>query len=161
MKLYHGSNQIINEIDLKQSHRGKDFGQGFYLSPDLQQAKDMALTTVEREGFGEPAVTTFVFDETVLSTNSELRVKLFSAYSEEWAMFIVANRTNRTDVPIHDYDIVCGPIANDRVGPQVRRFQNGWIDAQQLVEELKFVKPTFQYFFGTPKAIQLLNRISE
>jgi hypothetical protein len=36
MKLYHGSNTSIDEIDLKRGRRGKDFGQGFYLSPDRQ-----------------------------------------------------------------------------------------------------------------------------
>ena len=31
-RLYHGSNVVIEEIDLSRSKRGKDFGQGFYLS---------------------------------------------------------------------------------------------------------------------------------
>lgn len=32
MILYHGSNVEIVKIDLSKSMRGKDFGQGFYLS---------------------------------------------------------------------------------------------------------------------------------
>lgn len=32
MKLYHGSNTSIDAIDLKRGRRGKDFGQGFYLT---------------------------------------------------------------------------------------------------------------------------------
>lgn len=32
MRLYHGSNQWINEIGQKWSHPNKDFGQAFYLS---------------------------------------------------------------------------------------------------------------------------------
>ena len=31
-RLYHGSNVVIEQIDLSRSKRGKDFGQGFYLS---------------------------------------------------------------------------------------------------------------------------------
>ena len=42
MKLYHGSNMSIGEIDLKRGRRGKDFGQGFYLSADRSQAQMMA-----------------------------------------------------------------------------------------------------------------------
>ena len=42
MILYHGSNTHIEEIDLKRGRRGKDFGQGFYLSPDRLQAQQMA-----------------------------------------------------------------------------------------------------------------------
>ena len=42
MILYHGSNVWIDAIDLTKSKPGKDFGIGFYLSADLNQAKDMA-----------------------------------------------------------------------------------------------------------------------
>ena len=43
MILYHGSNVAINAIELSQSMRGKDFGQGFYLSADKKQAEEMAV----------------------------------------------------------------------------------------------------------------------
>ena len=46
MKLYHGSNMSIDEIDLKRGRRGKDFGQGFYLSADRNLAMMMAERTV-------------------------------------------------------------------------------------------------------------------
>ena len=39
MKLYHGSNVEIDVIDLGRGRRGKDFGQGFYLSADRSQAQ--------------------------------------------------------------------------------------------------------------------------
>lgn len=32
MKLYHGSNILIDKIDLSKSKPNKDFGRGFYLS---------------------------------------------------------------------------------------------------------------------------------
>ena len=63
MKLYHGSNMSIDTIDLKRGRRGKDFGQGFYLSPDLHQAQMMAERTVDREESGEATITTYKFDE--------------------------------------------------------------------------------------------------
>ncbi len=158
IKLYHGSNISIKQIDLSISRKGKDFGQGFYLSPDLQQARRMAQIAVEREDYGMPVVTTYLFDEKHL-TEGNIRFKRFEAYTAEWAKFIVANRQNRTDTPIHDFDIVYGPIANDRVGVQVQRYVQRYIDVERLVEELKFIAPTFQYFFGTEKAIQLLQKI--
>lgn len=37
MILYHGSNTIINAIDLAKSKRYKDFGQAFYLSAEKEQ----------------------------------------------------------------------------------------------------------------------------
>ena len=38
IKLYHGSNQKIEVPDLVHSKPFKDFGRGFYLSADRQQA---------------------------------------------------------------------------------------------------------------------------
>lgn len=35
MKLYHGSNVEIGEVDFSKSRVGKDFGKGFYLSDDI------------------------------------------------------------------------------------------------------------------------------
>ena len=65
MKLYHGSNIKIQTIDLEKGRLGKDFGKGFYLSSEYEQAERMAQITSVRRG-GEPMITTFVFDETKL-----------------------------------------------------------------------------------------------
>ena len=63
MKLYHGSNISINHIDLSKGHKGKDFGQGFYLSANKEQAFLMAKATVAKTEYGKPCITTFEFDE--------------------------------------------------------------------------------------------------
>ena len=118
MILYNGSNVSIDAIDLSKSRPGKDFGTGFYLSADENQAIEMAESKVAFLG-GEPVVTSFEFDESILSSNV-LKIKMFDSYTEEWAHFVYDNRENFTDKPIHDYDIIYGPIANDRVGAQIR-----------------------------------------
>ena len=70
------------------------------------------------------------------------------------------NRKNNSDIPAHPYDIVIGPIADDTVGVQIRRFIMGYLSASALVEELRFKGDhAIQYFFGTHKAINLLKRI--
>ena len=38
MKLYHGSNLVIEKIDLSKGRPAKDFGRGFYLSDNMDQA---------------------------------------------------------------------------------------------------------------------------
>ena len=123
MILYHGSNTHIEEIDLKRGRRGKDFGQGFYLSPDRLQAQQMAERTVDREEAGAPILTTYQFDDSILFRPSDLKVKVFDGYSQEWAEFIMMNRRNKSNKQAHDYDIVYGPIANDKVGLQISRYQ--------------------------------------
>ena len=160
LKLYHGSNVIINEIDLCLSRKGKDFGCGFYLNPNESQAMEMAIRTTQRQKEGKPIVNTFIFDETVLTDESSpLSLKVFVDYSKEWAEFILMNRKNLTSTPAHTYDIVIGPIADDTVGLQMRRYMLGYIDIDRMIEELRFRKPAIQYFFGTEKAIRYLRKI--
>ena len=48
MKLYHGSNMPVDVPDLTHSKPYKDFGQGFYLSADENQAEEMAKQKVEQ-----------------------------------------------------------------------------------------------------------------
>lgn len=159
MILYHGSNMFIDVVDLKKSKRAKDFGQGFYLSKESEQAKKMAELTTFRQSAGFPTITAFSIEDSFLS-DCNVNIKIFEGYSEEWAEFVLMNRRNSTSVPVHPYDIVVGPIADDKVGVQIRRFMMGYISCQQLVEELSYINgPTIQYFFGTERAIKLLKRI--
>lgn len=158
-KLYHGSNQPIEAIDLAKSKVGKDFGCGFYLSDDFQQAWKQANNTTNRLRTGQPTVTTFLFDDSQLASQ-HLRIKRFDAYTEQWAEFVMQNRRNRERKLLHEFDIVYGPIANDTVGVQLRRYVEGYITVSQLVEELKYNQGiTFQYFFGTELAIRQLQKI--
>ena len=159
--LYHGSNVSIEQIDLSLSRKGKDFGCGFYLNANRQQAMDMAIRTTQRMRSGTPTVTAYLFDESILN-QSELNIKIFDDYSVEWAEFVLMNRKNTSDTPAHPYEIVIGPIANDTVGVQIRRFIMGYISMERLIEELKYRgNHSVQYFFGTPKAINLLHRTEE
>ena len=49
MKLYHGTNQTFDSIDLKKSKPNKDFGRGFYLSAEYEQVINMAKIKVEQQ----------------------------------------------------------------------------------------------------------------
>lgn len=155
MRLYHGSNILIDRIDLDKSRPFKDFGRGFYLSADEAQAKEMAVFKAMLSG-GEPLVTEFEFDEAIL-TSDTLSVKMFTEYSEEWANFVFANREG---LDVERYDIVYGPIANDKVGIQIRKLKDGSIDKTEFLNRLKYMKGiTFQYYFGSLKAIKHLMKV--
>jgi predicted RNA-binding protein YlxR (DUF448 family) len=159
IKLYHGSNQKIEVPDLVHSKPFKDFGRGFYLSPNKQQAWDMAFQKVSQTKEGKAEVTEFLFDE-IAMTAGELKVLNYPDYSEEWALFVLNNRDKNAQHPTHNYDIVYGPIADDGVTFQLRRYEGGVISLPKLVEELKYAKGiTFQYFFGTERALQQLKRL--
>lgn len=53
MIVYHSTNADIAEIDLMKGSRFKDFGQGFYVTPDLETAQRMARKKTKLFG-GEP-----------------------------------------------------------------------------------------------------------
>ena len=154
--LYHGSNVHIETIDLTRCNPYKDFGQAFYLTADKVQAMDVANARVDIFG-GEPVVNEFHFDETLLSDGT-FSFKSFDAYTEEWADFVYQHR-DETNVPpyMHSYDVVYGPIANDRVGLQIRNYRLGNINKKEFLRRLKYMKGiTFQYAFCTPRAIENL-----
>lgn len=158
MILFHGTNTDFMAIDLNKSQRGKDFGCGFYLSESEAQAKEMAKFKVQLFG-GQSIIQSYEFDEVHLSDGT-LRFLRFDGYSRDWSTFIFANRQNKKADNIHDYDIVYGPIANDKVGAQIRNVIEQNINMETFLERLKYMKGiTFQYFFGSEKAIQMLRRL--
>lgn len=73
MIVYHGSNADIEEIDLTKGSRFKDFGQGFYATPDLETAQRMARKKAKLFG-GEPTILVYEFqDEKVAESGLKMR----------------------------------------------------------------------------------------
>jgi hypothetical protein len=153
MKLYHGSTIDIQQIDLAKSKPNKDFGRAFYLSADEQQAVEMAQFRAEFEETS-PVVNVYEFDESLFR---QFRCKRFEEYTEEWAHFVYDHRTDSQGRTLHDYDIVYGPIANDRIGAQITRFKQGYITFDEFLRRIQYIKGiTFQYAFCTQRAVDKL-----
>lgn len=157
MKLYHGTNEGFDKINLLKSRPNKDFRRGFYLSADFEQALAMAEVKVEQLGYGTPVVQAYEIEDDAWNF---LHVLRFDSYSEDWAKFILQNRNNPEETSTHDYDVVIGPIANDRVGLQLWKYESNMIDLPMLVHNLQYMKGiTIQYFFGTERSLEYLKRI--
>lgn len=163
--LYHGSNVEIEKIDLTLGQKNKDFGQGFYLTDIYEQAFEMAKRRVKiislqdgNDNQCSPIVTRFSFDEQAFC-DPTIKSKRFEGATAEWAEFIAKNRYATKNGFIHDYDIVYGPVANDGVYDQLRRFIQGRITSNELAEELKYTNLNNQYYFGSEKALDYLKKI--
>ena len=156
MRLYHGSNVAFKEIDLSACRPNKDFGRGFYLTPDRIGAEKMARRTVKRFG-GKPYVMNFEFDEKAIDG---IPVKRFQTPDEAWAMFVLANRRPAREAIEHNrdnrYGLVIGPIANDDLALLFRQFELGLATVEMLVREMRFKQLTIQYSFHTDDAIRHL-----
>ena len=156
MRLYHGSNMAFRDVDLSVCRPNKDFGQGFYLAPDRIAAERMAKRTVRRFG-GKAYLMTYEFDEAALV---DVPVKRFPQPSEEWAMFVMANRRPQVAATDHNrdnrYGMVVGPVANDDLALLFRQFTLGLVTVEMLVREMHFKQLTIQYSFHTPLAVSAL-----
>ena len=156
MKLYHGTNQDIVSIDLKMGLRYKDFGKGFYLTPERDTAIRMAQKKARLFG-GSATLITYEWDENSLNL---LKVKVFPAKaSVDWFLFVDANRDREKDQPVHDYDIVIGPIADDGVVLQLTNYREGVYSPEEAARLLQDKYLDQQYFFGTDAALQFLHKI--
>lgn len=158
MILYHGTYMDIQSIDLDRCMPYKDFGKGFYLTDIEQQAMDMAVRKSRFVPKSSPYVLKYEFNENHL-IDGTLQVKSFEDPTEDWAQFIIANRYNPANKVVHNYDVVIGPIADDVVALQIGLFRDGFIDLAALAKALEYKKLNKQYYFGTAKAINLLERI--
>jgi len=156
IKVYHGSDVEVREVDLVHSQMFRDFGPGFYVSKEMKQAVRFAKYKADRPSSKthKAFVSVFEFNDDSIVDGS-LRVKKFDNYSDEWVDFIHEYRQS-TDT---DYDLIIGPIANDDVRTQYARYDMGEISKQELLESLKYKRVTYQYCFKTAKAISFLRRV--
>ena len=156
MRLYHGSNQDIESIDLAKGMRHKDFGKGFYVTPNRATALRMAQKKARLFG-GVPTLISYELDESVL--HSDLKVKVFPEKAcEEWLRFVDANRDRNNRTPVHDYDIVVGPIADDGVVLQLTRWREGIITPGEAARLLQDRHLDQQWYFGTERAVSRLRK---
>ena len=114
MKLYHGSNLEIKNPQILESDRKLDFGTGFYLTSSYEQAEKWAILTAIRRGEGRPIISVFEYED---NKSSELNILKFENADIEWLRFVSGNRNNQSTK--NDYDIIIGPVANDKTMPVI------------------------------------------
>ena len=158
MILYHGTNADIEAIDLTKGLRFKDFGKGFYLTPNRETACRMAQKRARLFG-GTATLITYELDDSALQ--SDLKVRVFpEKASVEWLLFVDANRDRKSQQPVHDYDIVVGPIADDGVVLQLTNYREGIYSPEEAARLLQDRYLDQQYYFGTERALNYLHKIN-
>jgi len=154
MKVYHGSYTTIEKIDLARCEVGKDFGRGFYVT-NLREQAEIWATRKGKPKQTTGIVTEFDFDEDIPEV-MELKVLKFENYDEEWLDFIVRNRKNNSlKQQVHDYDIIEGPVANDRITEQIDNYIDGLISKEEFLNDLIHL-PSHQICFCTVQSLQAL-----
>lgn len=159
--LFHGTNVVFDAVDPLKGRRGTDFGQGFYLTPNLESARRMAQRVSTRKG-GDAVVLHYSVDEVCLS-NGDLAVRQFPVVDLAWLRFIVANRYNILTAAEHNldcrFDVVHGLVADDKVVQILDDLRNEMISEEEALAKLRAAPfQTVQYSFHTGRAVACLNR---
>lgn len=151
MNLYHGSNIEIKVPKIIQSKRLLDFGTGFYLTSDYEQAAKWAVRTTNRRETGTPTISVFNIADTELEN---LDILVFEAANKEWLRYISQNRSN--NLVRDSYDIVIGPVANDQAIRTVNNYLKGYLTEDIAIQLLLPQNLKDQYVFKTEKALSVL-----
>ena len=156
MIVYHGSYTEIKQIDLSKCEPHRDFGQGFYVTKFKHHAESWAKrkSRFKHDGF----VTEYEFYYSELLTRRCKTIQ-FETYNEEWLDFVVLNRNDKNLTPAHDYDIVEGPVADDKVQNRIEDYLSGEITKTDFFEELKWHEETHQICFCTVASLQFLKLV--
>ena len=149
MILYHGSNHIFDTVDLSKSKDKRDFGKGFYTTTLRKQAEDWAEVLYDRyKGEG-----LFVY-EMELVPSADISIKTYDELSEEWLLMVKKNRT--LGGIQHTFDIVQGPVANDKTSRTIALYIAEIINANEAIERLRFNQINNQVSLHTPAALSCL-----
>lgn len=151
MILYHGSHTIVEQPRLLEPIRTLDYGSGFYTTTSKEQAREWIVKKARNNNLPK-YVNTYEIDETMLQG---FRVLWFNEPSDEWIDFVMRNRQD--EMFTHDYDIVYGPVANDRVYVQFALYEQHFISKETLLTELKVYKLVDQMLFHTDRSMKLLH----
>ncbi|MDR1793623.1 MAG: DUF3990 domain-containing protein [Bacteroidales bacterium] len=158
MQVYHGSYTTFDEIDLSKAQPNRDFGQGFYVTKYRKQAEKWAKN-VSSKYHCEGLVTEYIYYDSEF-TERLCKVKHFDSYSEEWLDFVVMNRNPLSPTPAHDYDIVEGPVANDKVQRTLTRYLSGKISKHDFLKMLTYHENTHQICFCTMRSLLTLSKVA-
>jgi len=154
MICYHGSDTIVDVPRILEVKRPLDFGGGFYITTSEKQAKSWAIKVAYRNNNNHRCVNRYEFD--LEKARGELTVLHFDAADEKWLDFICDNRSGRFT---GDYDIVIGPVADDRVYRVVVEYENGDLDKETALKNLKTEALCDQILFHTEKSLEYLKYI--
>ncbi|MDR0338629.1 MAG: DUF3990 domain-containing protein [Planctomycetaceae bacterium] len=156
MKLYHGSTIAVEKPQQQtpiNSKRTTDFGNGFYTTTNRQQAEYWAKIRQTRYQTNKGVVSIYETDDHLLQ-NKELQSLVFKSANKKWLNFIMNNRKN--PLFCHEYDVVAGPVANDRIYTVLTLFESELLDVTETLRRLKTYKLVDQISFHTEKSLSKL-----
>ncbi len=152
MKLFHGSTVAVKHPNIEKGRGLTDFGKGFYTTTHYEQAEKWALLKKNREQSEKAVVSVYEVPDDILEGGYSLL--RFTGATEEWLAFVVDNR--RGNPAATHYDLVMGPVANDRLYATIRLYEQGIVTPEAAIQMLKSHKLFDQLSFHSQEAASLL-----
>lgn len=137
--IYHGSNAIVMQPEIRKARFNKDFYWGFYCTILQKQAEKWADKNKENK----------IVNIYKLSNLDGLRYKKFYEMDNEWLDFIVSCRNGIS----HDYEVVEGSMADDTIYNYVSDYIEGYISKAAFWELAKFRYPIHQISFHSARSL--------
>lgn len=153
MKLYHGSLEVVSEPRIITPNRTLDYGRGFYTTTSYEQAEQWVR---RRKGTQHSIGYVNVYELADILPD-DIKQLRFETPTEEWVDFVMRNRTEKGYE--HSYDIVYGPVANDRVYAAFALYESNLLDKEGLIRELRAYELVDQFLFHTEQSLQHLTFI--
>jgi hypothetical protein len=142
MKVFHGTNIVIEEPKIINRFKTLDFGEGFYTTENENQARNFAVKVCERRTPSlYPVVNCYEFD----GDFNEFSVLKFDAPNEKWLDFVVDRR--RGIALSKKHDLIIGPVANDDVFGTIILYEAGQLDKESAIKKFKVKKLYNQVVF--------------
>lgn len=167
--LYHGTITEIASVDVTHGKGRKDFGCGFYMAVNRQQAIGMMhkkyREAVRRSKNKTPSDFTEKLYQITLDGEklNSINIKFFENADKEWLDFILMCRENG-GTP-HEYDLVIGPTADDDTAFCLKAYWDGLYgktgsdEAKNiLLKNLEVDNLGMQYFIGKQEIADMLIR---
>ena len=134
-----------------------DFGEGFYTTSNREQAERWSERVAERRNMNAQIISEYEYEFDFDAAVKDITVISFSKPDESWLDFVCQNRSGK--VPSMPYDIAIGPVANDQVYTVVTLFEQGLLQREAAITELKVRKLYNQTLFHTEKSLQYCHYI--
>jgi len=150
MIVYHGSADVVEYPDVMHSFRPLDFGKGFYVTTNLEQAERWARRKADLSEGKNPVVNVYEMSD----DGREFKIKVFPDDLQEWIDFVCACREGESEYL--NYDIIKGKVANDKVFRVVDLYHAGVWDKERALAEIKVYPGYDQIAFISQSAIDLL-----
>jgi hypothetical protein len=142
MKIYHGTNIVIEHPKIINRFKTLDFGEGFYTTENEGQARDFVVKVCARRSPSHfPVVNCYEFNDDF----NNFSVLKFDAPNEKWLDFVVERRKG-IELSTR-FDVIIGPVANDDVFGTIILYEAGQLDRGSIIKRLKIKKLYNQVVF--------------